>query len=78
MYASINTFKRHVDLLLMEEGDQSKLIKDFSIYMFNQTLHGDRKNICRYCFQSSGNEQTLERHANHYFEINDKQVIKMA
>ena len=47
--------------------------------MYNQTLHRDRKHFCRYCLQSFTTEQILERNIiNDCFEINGKQMIKMA
>ena len=47
--------------------------------MYNQTLHRDRKHFCRYCLQSFTTEQILERDIiNDCFEINGKQMIKMA
>ena len=54
IYVSKNTLKRHVDLLLTEQGGQPYylLINNFSSFMFNQILHCDRKHICCYCFQS--------------------------
>ena len=41
-------------MLLTEEKDQSHYvrIKDFNTFMYNQTLHHDRKKICHYCLQS--------------------------
>ena len=36
------TFKRHFDLLLARKGQHHfTLIKDFKIFMYNQTLHRD-------------------------------------
>ena len=47
--------------------------------MYNQMLHRDRKHFCRYCLQSFTTEQILERDIiNDCFEINGKQMIKMA
>ena len=50
---SKNTFKRHFDLLLTEEKGQLHyvLIKDFSTFMYNQTLYRHRKHYCYYCLQ---------------------------
>ena len=51
IYVSKNTFKKHVDLLLIEEEGKSQyvLIKDFNTFMYNQTLHHDRKHFgCYY------------------------------
>ena len=35
----------------------------------------NRKHTCRYCFQSSGTAEILEKHVNDCFQINDKQMI---
>ena len=50
VFVSKNTFKRHVDLLLIEEEGQSLyvLVKDFSTFIYNQTIHRDRKHVS-YC-----------------------------
>ena len=56
----------------------SGLVKNFNTFMYNQTLHRDRKHFCCYCSQFFTTAQILERHANDYFEINDKQLIKTA
>ena len=51
VYISKNTFKRHIDLLLIEEKDQFHILlsKDFNTFMYNQILHHDRKDFCCYC-----------------------------
>ena len=54
------------------------LIKDFDIFMYNQTLHGDINHFCCYCLHSFSTAQILERHVNDCFEINGKQIIEMA
>ena len=47
--------------------------------MYNQMLHRDRKHFYRYCLQPFTTEQILERDIiNDCFEINGKQMIKMA
>ena len=45
--------------------------------MYNQSLHRDRKHICRYCFQSFSTTKILEKQANDCLEFNDKQMAKM-
>ena len=74
IYVSKNTFKRHVNLSLIEEKDQCHyvLIKDFNTFIYNQTLHHDRKHFCCYCLQSFSTAQIQERCVNDYFEINGK------
>ena len=80
IYVSKKSFKRRVDLLLIEKEGQLHyvLIKDFNTFMHNQTLHRDRKHFYLYCLQSFCTAQILERHVNDSFEINDKQITKMA
>ena len=80
VYVSKNTFKRNIILLLTEEKDQfhDVPIKEFNFFMFNQTLHSGRKHFCCYCLRSFSTVPILERHVNDCFEINDKQIIKMA
>ena len=81
LYVSKNTFKKHGDLIIYRRKRpilfQYALIKDYNTFMYNQTLHRDRKHFCCYCFQSFSTAQILERHVNDCFEINGKQVIKM-
>ena len=48
-----NTFKRHNDLLLIEEGKRHYvLIKDFKTFMYDHTFHRGSKHFCRYCLQA--------------------------
>ena len=53
IYVSKNTFKRHVDLLLTGEKGKRHyvLIKYFSTFMYDHTLHFGRKHFCVYCLQ---------------------------
>ena len=44
IHLSRNTFKIHVNLLLIGEK-----VKRFSTFMYDQTLHRGRKHFCRYC-----------------------------
>ena len=72
-------FLRHLDLLLTEKEvhSQNAFIKDFNTFMYNQTLHHDRKHFGCYCLQSFSAAQLLEEHVNDCFEFNSKQMIKM-
>ena len=56
----------------MEENGQSPYVlhKDFNTFMYNQTLHLDRKHFCCHCLQSFTTAQILEKHFNDCFEIN--------
>ena len=53
IYVSKNTFKIHVDLLLTGEKGKRHyvLIKYFSTFMYDHTLHLERKHFCVYCLQ---------------------------
>ena len=47
-YVTKNAFKKHVCSVLIEKEDQSYyvLFEDFNMFLFNQTLHRDRKHFC--------------------------------
>lgn len=68
---SKNTFKRHVDLLLIrEEGKKHNiLIKDFNSFMYNHRVHRGTKHFCRHCLQGFGLAEILKIHVNVCFEI---------
>ena len=69
---SKNTFKRHVELLLIEEEgkDYYVLIKDFSPFTFYHTLNSGRIHFCRYYLQDVSTTKILKSHVNDYFKIN--------
>ena len=79
IYVSKNTFKRHVDLLLIrEEGKRHfVLIKKFKTFMHDHILHHGRKHFCRYCLKAFSAAEILKNHFNNIFKINGKQMIKM-
>ena len=54
IYVSKNPLKKkHIDLLLIEEDKwHYVLIKDFNIFMYDNTPHSGRKYFCRYCLQT--------------------------
>ena len=59
-----NTFERHVDLSLMgEEGKRDYvLINGFTTFMFDHSLHRERKLFCCYCLQTFSSKEILRYH----------------
>ena len=51
--------KKHTDLFSTgEEGRRHyALIKDFSTFIYDHTLHSGRKHFCRYCLQALSTEE---------------------
>lgn len=72
-------FGRHIDLLLIaEKGPRLYLlIKDFTTFMYDHTLHCGRKHFCCYCLQAFSTTEILKCHMNDCFKINGKHMIKM-
>ena len=71
---------KHVDLLLIKEESKRHyvLIKDFSTFMYDYTLHcGGRKHFCCCFLQACRTAETLKCHIKDCFKINGKQRIKM-
>ena len=78
IYVSINTFKRHTDLLLITEAKRHYvLINDFNTLIYDHSLHRGRKHFYRYCLQAFSTTEILKSHVNDYFKINGKQMRKM-
>ena len=52
---------KHVDLLLIGEWEKKHyvLVKDFSTFKYDHTLHRGRKHFCRYCLQASRTAENL-------------------
>ena len=61
---SSEQFKKHMELLLISEGDNKHyvLIKDFNRFMFQQTNHKSKKSFCMYCLQCFTKKEVLENH----------------
>ena len=55
----------------------SSMIVIFS-FMYDHTLHRERKHFCRYCLQAFSTEKISRRHIKVCFKINDKQRIIMS
>ena len=71
---------KHVGLLLIGEGEKKHfvLIKDFNTFMYDHTLHCEKKKFCCYCLKPFRTAEKLKCHIKDYFKINGKQTIKMA
>ena len=79
IYISKEKFEDQMDLLLITEGKNKHyvLINDFNKFMYNQTLHKERKHFCRYCLQCFSSEAVLKKHIENCIIINGKQAIRM-
>ena len=53
------------------------LIKDFSTFIYDHTLHCGSKNFCGYCLQVFSAAEILKCHINDCFKTNGKQRINM-
>ena len=66
--------------LLLSDSDGKKhyvLIKDFNSFMFKQTKHKSKKNLCMNCLQCFSSKEVLDAHRKDCIVINGKQAIKM-
>jgi len=79
IYISKERFEDQMNLLLITEDNNNHyvLIHNFNKFMYNQTLHKERKHFCLYCLQCFSSEDVLERHRENCIVINGKQSIKM-
>ena len=68
-----------MNLLLITENEKKHyiLIKDFNVFMYNQTKHKDKKHFCMYCLQCFSSESILVKHTNNCLAINGAQAINM-
>ena len=73
------TFKDQMNLLLVTEDEKKHyvLIKDFNVFMYNQTKHKNKKHFCMYCLQCFSSERILANHVNNCLTINGAQAINM-
>ena len=62
--------KKHVGLLLIgEEGKRHYvLIKDFNTFMYDHTLHHEKKHFCCYSLQAFSTEEILKQHIKDCFK----------
>ena len=60
-----NNFKKHVDLLLIENEDKLHYILMINKNITIKTLHHGRKRFFRYCLKYFSSAEILQRHANY-------------
>ena len=56
------TFKKHVDLLLLEEQKPKGTMFLLKIFLWDHILYGERKHFCRYCLQAFSAKEILKYH----------------
>ena len=56
-----NVEEKHVDLSLIKEKGKRHyvLLKDFNTFMYNHTLHHEKRHFCRYYLQAFSTEEIL-------------------
>ena len=79
VYVSDQKFKNCKDLLLISNENKSHhvYIKNFNIFMCNETKYKNKRHFCRYCLQCFSSEKILIKHKGTCFKINGKQSIKL-
>ena len=61
----------------MNTKGEKKHLKDFNVFMYNQSKHKERKHFCMYCLQCFSSERVLANHVNNCLTINGVQAINM-
>ena len=74
---SKNTFKRYVDLILIQEEVLCDHQRFCNTFIDDHTLHRGRKHFCHYCLQTFSTKEILKYHVEDCFKINGKQSIKV-
>ena len=79
IHISKETFEDQMNLLLIvkDENKHYVLVKDFIVFMYNQSKHKEKKHFCMFCLQCFSSESILVKHANNCLMINGKQAINM-
>ena len=79
IHISKEMFEDQMNLLLITKDKKKHyiFIKDFSVFMYNQSKHKERKHFCMYCPQCFSSERVLTNHVNNCLTINGKQAINM-
>ena len=80
IHISKETFEDQMNLLLITKDEKKHyvLIKDFNVFMYNQSKHKERKHFCMYCLQCFSSEKILANHVNNCLTIIGAQAINMA
>ena len=73
---SKETFEDQMNLLLVTKDEKKHyvLIKDFNVFIYNQSKHKERKHFCMYCLQCFSSERILANHVNNWLTINGAQA----
>ena len=78
IYVSNQKFKDCMDLLISNENKSHYVyIKDFNIFMCNETKNKNKKYFCKYCLQCFSSEKVLMEHKENCLMINSKQNVKV-
>ena len=79
IHISKETFEDQMNLLLITKDEKKHyvLIKDFNVFMYNQSKHKERKHFCMYCLQCFSSERISANHVNNCLTINVAQAINM-
>ena len=79
IHISKETFEDEMNLSLITKDEKKHyvLIKDFNVFMYNQSKHKERKHFCMYCLQCFSSERILANHVNNCLTINGAQAINM-
>ena len=66
IHISEEKFEDQMDLLLSTKDEKKHyvLIKDFNVFMYNQSKHKEKKHFCMVCMQCFSSESILVKHAN--------------
>ena len=78
IYTSKQTFKKHVDLLLLSNSKNSHcvLIKDVNRFMTNKArLDRKKKHFCWYCLQCFSKSKVLDCHVKYCLAINPTKSV---
>ena len=79
IHLSKETFEDQMNLLLITKDEKKHyvLIKDFNVFMYNQSKHKEEKHFCMSCLQCFSSESNLVKHTNNCLTINGSQAINM-
>ena len=79
IYVSDQKFKDSMDLLLLNDDDNSHYvyIKDFNRFMFHKTKTKNKKWFCKSCLLCFSSENVLTKHKEDCLSINGKQSVKL-
>ena len=76
---SKETFEDQMNLLLITKDEKKHyvLIKDFNVFMYNQSKHKERKHFWMYCLHCFSSIEILDAHGKDCIVINGKTAIRI-